>query len=135
MSADQGVGDEMNWRVSDEANVHVRVGVKMSLACTANKHQSRAWKIVFKLTDQINDGHKSFVALLRVTVLAKLRHSQGLGVTTNKRGGWWRRVPRQTKVGRGLCHRIIYSKIWLFLKQTGGTARDVILLNIHLEPE
>jgi hypothetical protein len=34
-----------------------------------------------------------------------------------------------------LCHRVIYSKIWLFLKQTGGTARDVILLNIHLEPE
>ena len=135
MGADQGVGDEMNWRVSDKANVHVRVGVEMSLACTANKDQSRAWKIVLKLTDEINDGNKSFVALLRVTVLAKLRHSQGLGVTTNKRGGWRRRVMRQTKVRRGLNNRIIYSKIWLFLKQAGGTARDVILLNIHMEPE
>ena len=135
MSADQGVGDEMNWRVSDEANVHVRVGVEMSLACAANKDQSRAWKIMLKLTDEINDGNKSFVALLRVTVLAKLRHGQGLGVTANKRGRWWRRVTRQTKVRRGLNNRIIYSKIWLFFKQAGGTARDVILLNIHLEPE
>ena len=107
----------------------------MAFACTTNKHKSRAWKIVFKLTDQINDDYKAFVALLRVTVLAKLRHGQGLGVTANKRGGWRRRVTRQTKVRRGLNNRIIYSKIWLFLKQTGGTARDVILLNIHLEPE
>jgi hypothetical protein len=38
-------------------------------------------------------------------------------------------------VRRGLNNRIIYSKIWLFLKQAGGTARDVILLNIHMEPE
>ena len=86
---------------------------------------------MFKLADEINDADEALVALLLVSLLAKLLHGKRLGVLAHKRHGRRGRFPRQTKVRYGLRNSLNYGKIWVFLQQAGGASSDVILMIIH----